>query len=53
MAKASAYPPIIHWRAELVAWRSARIVGAATLTILPSSRSMHWAARTKARIAHL
>ncbi len=52
-AKASAYPLMIHCSAAVLAFRSPRIVGAATFTIELSSRSMHSAARTRASTAHL
>ena len=51
-ANASAYPPMIHCSAAALACRLARTVGAATFTIVPSSRSMHSAASTSARMAH-
>ena len=38
---------MIHCSAELLEFRSSRIDGAATLTIVPSNRSMHSAASTE------
>src|ERR1700761_5131836 len=44
---------MIHSSAEAELRRSWRMVGAATLTIVPSRRSMHSAASTRPRISHL
>ena len=53
IAKARAYPPMIHCSAAVLACSSVLMAGAATFTMVPSSRSMHSAASTRAKTAHL
>ena len=53
IAKARAYPPMIHCSPAVLACSSVLMAGAATFTMEPSSRSMHSAASTRASTAHL